>query len=766
MNTPLSTRLLTDINPGPGDSSISELISVGNGQAFFGADDGTTGLALWSTDGANTALVKDVNTNGNADIDQLTRLSAGRALFVATDSNNDRELWISDGTEAGTTRVLDLTKGRRGSNISEITALGNGQALFFVRTGRRSQLWITDGSEAGTSLVSETKFNSANGEDAFALTVLSNGTALFRASEGGGSGQQLWATDGTSEGTRLLRDISLRSGNKPFSFGEFGDGSVLFKAREGTGGFELWITDGTEENTRLLKDINPGNASSNPERFTAIGEAQAVFSADDGKSGREVWITDGTEAGTRILKNISANVTSSNPSEFTAIASGSRVVFSAQNSVNGTELWATDGTRTGTSLIRNINSDAASSFPSNFAVVGSGALFSATDNTGAELWFTDGTSPGTQQVSDISLNSGSNPSDFAVLSNNQVVFAADDGENGRELFLTTGNFGSAGGGLGSGRDGNPNEPSDSEEDTDSPLSLTPIGDGQILAVKDVSESQFLTFEIDRSSLSKASDLSVFSVGEDGGKTEIYGLSLLEVGPLGSRFAQVGTLARQFLDDGAQLQFELNTDGGTQIGTFTAAESGEVDLDFARGVSLNLRLQDSVANDLIGGVAGIENLLDSEASSIDITQFDGQNIAMSFSVYRDAKLNNTVGLYRTVDAAGGVLDPVTGRVISVGEVGYQEAAIAQRIEVNLTGQNQQLQQFDTQLTGGGYLGLFLVVDGIDPTTNPVLFGSASLNPDALDHAKFLGSNTFGFEDSVALGDEDFNDVVVRFNVATV
>ena len=244
------------------------------------------------------------------------------------------------------------------------------------------------------------------------------------------------------------------------------------------------------------------------------------------------------------------------------------------------------------------------------------------------------------------------------------------------------------------------------------------------------------------------------------------MSLLEVGPLGSSFAQVGTLSRQFLNDGTQLQFELNTGEETQIGTFSTDDDGEVDLDFASGVSLDLRLQNLASDDSTGGTLNAENLLNSEASSLDITQFDGQTIAMSFSVYRDAQLNNTVGLYRTVDAAGGVLEPVTGNVINVGEAGYQAAAIAQRLEVNLTGQNEQLQQFDTELTGGGYLGLFLVVDGIDPLASPVLFGSSSLNPNGLDHAKFLGSNTFGFEDSVDLGDEDFNDVVIRFDVAAV
>lgn len=44
-------------------------------------------------------------------------------------------------------------------------------------------------------------------------------------------------------------------------------------------GAELWITDGTTTGTRLLKDINPGTAGSNPGGMTALDDGRIIFAA-------------------------------------------------------------------------------------------------------------------------------------------------------------------------------------------------------------------------------------------------------------------------------------------------------------------------------------------------------------------------------------------------------------------------------------------------------------------------------------------------------
>jgi ELWxxDGT repeat protein len=69
-----------------------------------------------------------------------------------------------------------------------------------------------------------------------------------------------------------------------------------FQTTDDTSGAELWNSDGTSEGTRLLQDINPGgdgdrgrSEDSYPEYFAAFA-GKLFFSANDGMNGRELWI--------------------------------------------------------------------------------------------------------------------------------------------------------------------------------------------------------------------------------------------------------------------------------------------------------------------------------------------------------------------------------------------------------------------------------------------------------------------------------------------
>jgi ELWxxDGT repeat protein len=53
-------------------------------------------------------------------------------------------------------------------------------------------------------------------------------------------------------------------------------------------GRELWQSDGTPGGTKLVADIHPGPGDSHPAELTPVGRA-LYFSADDGTRGRELW---------------------------------------------------------------------------------------------------------------------------------------------------------------------------------------------------------------------------------------------------------------------------------------------------------------------------------------------------------------------------------------------------------------------------------------------------------------------------------------------
>jgi ELWxxDGT repeat protein len=91
-------------------------------------------------------------------------------------------------------------------------------------------------------------------------------------------GIELWCTDGTPQGTRLLKDIDTapdntlpKGGSAPRSFREIGS-RVYFGASDPVHGRELWQTDGSPEGTVLASDAIPGPDGLDPRESIVIGD--------------------------------------------------------------------------------------------------------------------------------------------------------------------------------------------------------------------------------------------------------------------------------------------------------------------------------------------------------------------------------------------------------------------------------------------------------------------------------------------------------------
>jgi ELWxxDGT repeat protein len=276
------------------------------------------------------------------------------------------------------------------------------------------------------------------GDDA--VTV--SGIAYFVASDGV-AGTELWRSDGTAAGTRRVKDICPGScPSNPLFLTAVGS-ELFFSADDGAHGHELWKSDGTEAGTLLVADLTPGLLGSNPATLTEWN-GHLFFSADDGVHGREPWGSDGTTAGTVLLGDLQPGAGASSPWPLASL--GATFFFSADDGSHGTELWKTDGTAAGTTLVKDINPGSGSSlssgspfFFSKAAVVGGQLLFAADDGThGNELWASDGTGPGTGLLGDLAPGSGaSSPFDF-VAAGALVYFEAQDPVHGAELWASDG----------------------------------------------------------------------------------------------------------------------------------------------------------------------------------------------------------------------------------------------------------------------------------------------------------------------------------------
>jgi len=260
---------------------------------------------------------------------------AGDRLFV----HFANHLWTTDGSVGGAVE-LDLSAGCDGCDLDRATRVGD--RLFFTtsRYAGMRRLWTSDGTEEGTRVVREFASPTPEGRPARVGDFLALGPTLVFVIEDPALGEELWTSDGTAAGTVPVRDIRPGPGSSnPRAFAVVG-GRLDFAADDGIHGHELWTSDGTLAGTHLAADLRPGAMSSSPRELTAV-DGRLVFAADDGVHGLELWTSDGSAAGTRLLQDLQPGPLPSSPHAFTA--AGERVYFAAGTEDTGIELWALPG---------------------------------------------------------------------------------------------------------------------------------------------------------------------------------------------------------------------------------------------------------------------------------------------------------------------------------------------------------------------------------------------------------------------------------------
>lgn len=360
----------------------------------------------------------------------------GTAIFAADDGLSGVELFASDGTPGNLTLVKDIHPGFDGSlfglpynsNPHGFLVMG-GYAYFAADNGINGvELWRTDGTEQGTSLVKD--INEGDADSNPGNFAVLNGELYFTADDGV-NGVELWKTNGSEAGTVLVQDIrSGELGSNPTSL-VASDGLLYFAADDGVNGRELWVTTPNGTGVQLVNDIRDGVEGSSPTFLTDVN-GTVFYAATGDNGGVELYATSGISDSRRV-RDIRPGVDGSNPASLVNV--GGVLYFTADNGVNGVELWRSDGTNAGTSLVADIRPGALGSNPLSLIGANGGLMFKADNGVnGVELWRSDGSAAGTALVLDIKAGAGSSNPTFLTDATGVLLFAADNGVNGVELW--------------------------------------------------------------------------------------------------------------------------------------------------------------------------------------------------------------------------------------------------------------------------------------------------------------------------------------------
>lgn len=284
-----------------------------------------------------------------------------------------------------------------------------------------------------------------------------------------------------------VTDINPGSASANITEPTIWNGRIYMGATTAANGHEPWSTNGTNS-TRLEGDIYAGNQGSGPNGFLAGWDSLffvARASVGYGDRGDRIYKIRTTGAGVTELPMTGSGVHTirsihfANNKLYASAGSGSNLelqawhfgasVGGAYGGTTGNTVGGAYGGTTGNvgnaanpgtagnaagglfgnvggvipkwthlGTVRDINPNGGSD-PQHFTTFNNKTYFTADNGTnGRELWVTDGTTTGTSMVKDINAGAGSsNPTQFTKLGN-KLYFVANDGAKGRELWVTDG----------------------------------------------------------------------------------------------------------------------------------------------------------------------------------------------------------------------------------------------------------------------------------------------------------------------------------------
>ncbi len=210
----------------------------------------------------------------------------------------------------------------------------------------------------------------------------------------------LWRTTGTDAGTTEVKAFPATAGDSTPLLSQLTatPTRLFFQAPDAAAGAELWVSDGTTAGTRRVKDLTPGAEGSTLTHLTAAGATLVFFKetydATTSATRYELWRSDGTDAGTVRVRDFGTGVDVS----YLDARQGNALLFFVRELQGATSLWRTDGTDAGTVRLKRMDAG-PDTYPNDVRPSGALTLFKLDEHSGlSELWKTDGTAGGTLRL--------------------------------------------------------------------------------------------------------------------------------------------------------------------------------------------------------------------------------------------------------------------------------------------------------------------------------------------------------------------------------
>ncbi len=422
-----------DANPSAGNEGKDEdTVPPANDFTLISVND-----QLWRTDAeGNAEVVSYINASSDGSAfphDVETVLLNQQAFFAASDGVHGMELWRFDGGDP--VMVRDINPRSLSSYPDNLVTMDS--TLYFLSATRDTgqELWRSDGTEDGTWQVREFRSGFEDGipspSHSGSQVMVAAEQQLYFLVESDADTLALWSSDGTYDGSHWVMDLNPERKHRLIPYG-----NDLYLLEFAYSDVTLQHIDGATHQPTQLEDFIGTDGS---RIATAFVNHQLYLLLD--KYVSQLWRSDGTSVGTTLQLETGVRC----GSERTMPVLGDSLFFVRKNEDDRCELVRTDGTPESIEPLKEISPDSNVAYSIGPRVTLGSTLYFVVERygTGHQLWKTNGTPEGTVVIEGITgdLADASLTGLHKVGSALYLTALIDEGSG--ELWRTDGSVGGA-----------------------------------------------------------------------------------------------------------------------------------------------------------------------------------------------------------------------------------------------------------------------------------------------------------------------------------